>query len=178
MISIYGHKWTSHLGATADDGNGFLSDTAKTWQSYLAGITTDNLKSGFDNMILRNYEWPPSLPEFRGMCLIRSTDKVPSLDEVISILVMVSSKTGSIAERYKHPLAFAVSLSTDMHRLRLSKHVDAKRMIKPVYDDFIGSGWPDFPAHAYECQLAVTHEKKPVDKELARSFLTAIKEIL
>lgn len=178
MISIYGHKWTSNLGSVADDGNGFLSDAAKTWQNYLVGITTDKLKTGFDNMILRSHDWPPSLPEFRAMCLSRSSDKIPSLDEVIAILVTVSSKKGSIVDRYKHPMIFAISQETDMHGLRIAKYVDVKRMIKPIYDDFISSGWTDFPDHAYEDQLAVTHEKAPVDKELARSFLTSLKEAL
>ncbi len=175
MISIYGHKWTSHLGNTADDGAGMLSDTAKTWRNYLAGVTQENLKTGFDNLVLRQHDWPPSLPEFRGMCLSRSTDKVPGIDQVIATLVTVAGKKGSIVDRYKHPLIFAIGQQIDMHGLRVARQQDAKRLVKAVYDDYINSGYPGFPEHAYESQMAVTHEKKTVDKELARNHLTSLK---
>ena len=42
MISIYGHKWSSHLGF-ADDGTGLLTDAAKTWQKGLSGVTLEQL---------------------------------------------------------------------------------------------------------------------------------------
>ena len=87
MISIYGHKWSSHLGF-ADDGTGLLTDAAKTWQKGLSGVTLEQLKYGFDMLIFKNHDWPPSLPEFRKLCLSNVPSGIPSADEVLQVLVI------------------------------------------------------------------------------------------
>lgn len=149
MASIYGHKWSSHLGV-ASDADGRLTDAAKMWQKGLVGITLDNLKAGFDALVLQAHAWPPSLPEFRKLCLARAGADVPTLDQVVSILAMVSSRSGSLAARYRHPLALAVSARVDVFAVRTAKAVDARRMVKAVYEELLQSGWDDWPEHAYD----------------------------
>lgn len=61
MASLYGHKWTSSYGDTVDEGN--------VWAACLRGITADQIKHGLNQCVLRALEWPPSAPEFRGLCL-------------------------------------------------------------------------------------------------------------
>jgi len=59
MAKIYGHKWTSSYGKV-DDG---------TWAKGLAGVTLQQLADGLEACVINNFDWPPSLPEFRGLCL-------------------------------------------------------------------------------------------------------------
>lgn len=158
MLSIYGHKWSSHLGL-ADDGTGLITDSAKTWQKGLAGVTLEQLKYGFDMLIFKNHDWPPSLPEFRKLCLSNVNSELPSADEVLQVLVAVQSKTGTLASRYKHPLIFAVSQKINMFELRTAKSLDAKRMIKSTYEKLILSGWQDWPAHAHIEQKAIEKDR-------------------
>lgn len=57
---MYGHKWTSAYGET-DDG---------TWIKGLAGLSLEQISHGLRECLKRNDPWPPSLPEFRAMCVI------------------------------------------------------------------------------------------------------------
>ena len=158
MISIYGHKWSSHLGF-ADDGTGLLTDAAKTWQKGLSGVTLEQLKYGFDMLIFKNHDWPPSLPEFRKLCLSNVPSGIPSADEVLQVLVAVQGRTGTLASRYQHPLIFAISQSINLFELRRARSLDAMRMIKSAYEKLILSGWQDWPAHAHIEQKAIEKDR-------------------
>jgi len=70
MVHIYGHKWISSHGESALDG-GQLSDTAKTWGSALRDITGEQLAEGLRRCVDSSESWPPSLPEFKKMCVGR-----------------------------------------------------------------------------------------------------------
>lgn len=179
MLSIYGHKWSSHLGS-ASDGDGHLSDAAKTWQQGLAGVTVEQIKHGFDVLIFQNHDWPPSLPEFRRLCQQNVFQGIPTLDEVVSILVMVKSRSGSLVSRYRSSLALAISQheAVDMHALRTAKTGEAKRMIKPVYDQFLITGWTGWPDYANEDQKSIVHEKPLTSKADALLALGSLKELL
>lgn len=60
MARLYGHKWTSQFGDQVDPGN--------VWAACLRGISSDQIKSGMGELVRLQHEWPPSAPEFRGMC--------------------------------------------------------------------------------------------------------------
>jgi len=182
MLSIYGHKWSSHLGV-ADDGTGALTDAAKTWQKGLAGITVEQIKHGFDVLIFKNHDWPPSLPEFRELCLSKSVDNAPTLDYVVLNLVMVSTRKGSVATRYRHPLALAVSMhdGVDMFALRTAKLVDAKRMIKPAYEHCLKNGWngwSDGDLKEVDSEQKSLGHDKPRDKAIGVSAFRDIRAAL
>ncbi len=147
----------------ADDDAGNLTDTARNWQKGLAGITVDQVKHGFDVLFFKKHkheDWPPNILQFKSICLSHGFESIPSVDEVISILVRVSSKQGSLAERYENPLIFAISQKIDMHGLRTAKTVDAKRMIKPVYEKLLETGWKEWPEHAFVEQKALSSSKE------------------
>ncbi len=61
---MYGHRWTSNYGVE-DDG---------TWQKGLAGLTAAQIGAGLVKCLNRaprpdENDWPPTLAEFRAMCL-------------------------------------------------------------------------------------------------------------
>jgi hypothetical protein len=174
MISIYGHKWTSHIGIGVDE-SGLLSDSAITWQKGLAGITTDQIKHGFDVLIFRNHEWPPSLPEFRKICLSAERDNIPSIEQVATMLACVPNRGGSLVSRYQHPLVLAISAQIDMFALRTAKTVDAVKMVKPIYEKLLDTGWDGWPDHAYQEQAAIGREVSRSSKITALSALIGIK---
>ena len=61
MQAIYGHRWTSGFGETDIDG---------TWLIGLRDLAPPMIAAGLEACIkLRADSWPPTLPEFRRLCL-------------------------------------------------------------------------------------------------------------
>ena len=69
MTHLYGHKFSAAFGERAANPDGSLTDVAHTWAGGLRGITGAQLAAGLRTCIESGNEWPPSLPEFRAMCL-------------------------------------------------------------------------------------------------------------
>ena len=59
MAKIYGHKWVSSFGQSDDD----------TWLKGLWDITPEQVGAGLEKCRISKETWPPTLPEFRTMCL-------------------------------------------------------------------------------------------------------------
>lgn len=57
---IYGHRWTSSYGEKDDS----------TWRKGLADVTPDQVGIGLERCRTSGDEWPPTLPIFRGRCLL------------------------------------------------------------------------------------------------------------
>lgn len=61
MAAVYGHRWVSSFGET---------DLDKTWLLGLQDLEPSLLAVGLESCIKnRQDSWPPSLPEFRRLCL-------------------------------------------------------------------------------------------------------------
>ena len=61
MAAIYGHRWVSSFGETDQD---------KTWLLGLQDLEPRLLAVGLEACIKNRQDgWPPSLPEFRRLCL-------------------------------------------------------------------------------------------------------------
>ncbi len=58
MARIYGHKWTS-INET-DDG---------TWLTGLSDVEPDQVAHGLSILVTDHHDWPPTLPEFRDLCI-------------------------------------------------------------------------------------------------------------
>jgi hypothetical protein len=153
MIILYDNKFTSKLGFGVNP-DGFLTEAATVWSEELSDVTLTDLQYGFSQLRSAYPEWPPSVLEFRKLCLSKTMSDVPTLDEVVSILVTASIRTGSLANRYKHPLALAVSQSVEMFSVRTANAAGAKAIIKPVYEKLLIVGWDGFP-DAPEHQRAI-----------------------
>ena len=69
MTHLYGHKFSAVFGERATRPDGSLTDVAQTWAGGLRGITGAQLAAGLRTCIGSGDAWPPSLPEFRAMCL-------------------------------------------------------------------------------------------------------------
>lgn len=61
MAAIYGHRWVSSFGESDEDG---------TWLRGLQDVPASLIGQGLEKCIkFRNDDWPPSLPEFRRLCI-------------------------------------------------------------------------------------------------------------
>lgn len=65
MGAIYGHRWSSAYGedATAQ------GEAGEVWAKGLAGLTARQIGDGISAAMASADPWPPTLPEFRAMCL-------------------------------------------------------------------------------------------------------------
>lgn len=175
MLAIYGHKWDSHLGPCVD-ARGKLSDSATTWKQGLSGLTVEQIRQGFDALLRNGCEWPPSLPEFRALCLHSGSD-APSLEEVVQVLVMASTRQGSLVDRYRHPLCLALAGELDMYALRQVSMELALAMVRPAYKRLVAQGWEGWPTHAHERQQAIGHERAS-DRQVATQALSGLRALL
>lgn len=63
MSEMYGHRWTSNFGVSADPGH--------SWASVLKGITGQQIANGLNALVEKadEFDWPPPANVFRAMCL-------------------------------------------------------------------------------------------------------------
>lgn len=69
MTEIFGHRWTSQFPRAALD----------TWAKGLGEMTREQIARGIGNCISGKLDWPPTLPEFRALCL--TIPGMPTSDE-------------------------------------------------------------------------------------------------
>lgn len=111
MVSIYGHRWISAYGADQAEGSG------AAWAKGLAGLTPAQVGRGVDECVVATDPWPPTLPQFRGMCLGIPPFAAVRLD----------------AERVE-PFTRLVWQHLDGHRYRSSPADKADRLLREAYE--------------------------------------------
>lgn len=111
MADCYGHRWVSAYGADPRAGAG------GTWARGLSGLTPQQIGQGVDSCIAGAYAWPPTLPEFRALCL-----GVPPF-------AAVRAETSR-----SEPFTRLVWQYLDGHRYRNSSADVADRMMREAYE--------------------------------------------
>lgn len=71
MVEMFGHRWTTSFGDNP------RAVAGQTWAMGLAGLTADQIAAGISACMASADPWPPTLPEFRAMCL-----QIPSMATV------------------------------------------------------------------------------------------------
>ncbi len=112
MAEIYGHRWTSAYG---DDSG--PDGAAGTWAKGLAGVTMKQVADGLKACVVSSDPWPPTLPEFRAMCL-----GVPSFPSV-----RVDSEKAS-------PFTQLVWQNLDGYLYRQASSERADKMLRDAYE--------------------------------------------
>jgi hypothetical protein len=176
MQGLYPTKWNAAMGEVSD-GNGMLSVQARLWKRGLSNITTEQISRAVDHLTDNYSNYIPDLGEFKRLCLCRQD--VLSINNVVHILANASSAQGSIVDRFKHPMVFAIAQSPDFdaHAFRTLSTQMCTAMVKPIYDSVAVKGWAEFLPEHYEVLLAVGHDK-PRNKDTALSALGALKQSL
>jgi hypothetical protein len=161
MAAIYPHRWTSAMG---DDPNSTAGDT---WAKGLTGLSAGQLANGLEACLTRNDAWPPTLPEFRALCL-----DVPTLAEVKADLL------GKSADR--SPFTLAVWRYIDAHAFRRADQYAANRMLAEAYEIVREQVMRGVPLPTKPVAI-VTHEQPPLipaDPERVQERLDEIRELL
>lgn len=163
MAAIYGHKWVTAFGESPENGAGRLTIAGDTWKRGLAGLAERQVASGLQACVASNEPWPPTLPEFRAMCL-----GVPALAAVRM----------ELASRSAERSAFAVLVwrFVDGHRYRLADGDRADRILRDAYDlarDYLmrGGKLPD-PGTALDAPRE--QSRSPATEQTVRESLDRI----
>lgn len=164
MAEIYGHRWTSAYGETADD-----CGAGETWAKGLAGVTGEQLGEGLKACVASADPWPPTLPEFRARCL-----GIPPLAQVRLEL------RGSSRSRSRFTLQ--VWQSIDSYRFKQASSEQSDRLLRDAYElarehVMRGGELPELPVAA----IGGTEEKTAVrrkDPKVREESCAKIREIL
>jgi hypothetical protein len=140
------------------------------------GVDVDQLKRGFSVLIDKGMDWPPTLPEFKRFCLVGDPALIPPLALVVSWIANAYSRPGCVADRFVHPLAFAISgrFTSGSLIFKNFNATECAKLAKPFYEFYCQCGWPDFPSWAHEVQAAVGVDKAEPSRDLA---LDALKQM-
>lgn len=159
MAAIYGHRWTSGFG---EDPQGVTGDT---WAAGLSGLTGRDLARGLEACVAASDPWPPTLPEFRGMCL--------SIPAFASVRVQLQLGNPS-------PFAHLTWGFVDSYRYRNATSELADKMLRDAYEfarEYVMRGG-DIPAPPEKAIESKPLASKPASAKVARAALKDIKKTL
>ncbi|MCO7513736.1 hypothetical protein NJF44_01220 [Pseudomonas guariconensis] len=107
MSEMYGHRWTSSFGESADQDH--------SWAKILGGLTGRQLAAGLQQLIERaaEFDWPPPANVFRAMCL--HVQGLPPIDQ---------AWTEALMGKYSHEAVKVAAEATGTFDLRSAKHSD------------------------------------------------------
>lgn len=177
MGSIYPGRWHSTMGdspqhpARNADGSahpkaGQLTVAGDTWSRGLAGLTAEQIGHGLTACIARSDAWPPTLPEFRALCL-----GIPSLLQVREDIARKDSQ--------RAPFTMLVLRHIDSWAFRHADQREAERLLREAYNDAreaVMRGEP-LPEPAPEIEHK-PEAPKPASPEVARAAMDAIRASL
>lgn len=106
MTEIYGYRWTSNFGESADQDH--------SWAKILGGLNGQQIANGL-NLVSedKSLDWPPSANVFRGMCL-----QVPGMPAI------AQAWTEALIGKYSHEAVKVAAEATGTFDLRQAKHSD------------------------------------------------------
>jgi hypothetical protein len=154
MGEIYGHRWPSSYG---DDP---LTGAGRTWAKGLAGLSAEQIGDGVSACMASAEPWPPTLPEFRALCL-----GIPSLSTVRQEL-----RPGAAT---RSRFALEVWSRIDSWRFRQANADEAGRLIRDAYETarehvMRGGALPDLPIAELEGQAAAPPPRKASPEVVAQ----------
>lgn len=157
MAQIYGHKWTSAYTANP------AGAAAATWSKGLSGLSGRQLADGLAACIATAEPWPPTLPQFRMMCL-----GIPPFDAVRADAGQQDGFTRLVWQYL------------DGHRYRLASAEKADKLLLAAYNrakEFVmrGGELPAAPVAEIEHQV---REAVPATREQVARHMDDIARVL
>jgi len=119
MTRFYSHKWTSAQGLN-DDG---------TWEIFLKDLQPSQFEIGMTRCFDKFPSWPPTLGEFKNLCVLNSEDlNLPSFEKVCKAV---------FTKDWFHPIINEIYSEIGYWDLNNATEKDLRRRIKNIYDDLI-----------------------------------------
>lgn len=119
MGSTFGHRWISSYGE---------SDVDDIWARGLAGLTAEDIGRGVRACVDLRMDWPPSMPEFRGLCLPTDAELgLPSIE--------LAYRAAARLDWSLHPAVYVAAKAVGTYRMRN----DAEAVTRPKFS----KAWAD-----------------------------------
>ncbi len=114
MTELYGHRWTSSFGVSADPEH--------SWATVLAGLSKRQLANGLNALVARGaeFDWPPPAHVFRTLCM--HVEGLPPVDRAWH---------EALLGKYSHDAVRIAAEATGTFDLREAKSTD-----KALYQRF------------------------------------------
>ena len=160
MGEIFGQRWTGPFG------NDPATGAAQTWAKGLAGLTGQQVARGMSAVMTSAEPWPPTLPEFRSLCL-----GIPSFGVV---MYQITQET-----KQHSPFTRLVWQRLDVYRFRHADVVTAERVLRTAYEisrEFVMQGGEP-PEPSVEIEHAPA-PRKPSDPEVAKKAFAEMAALL
>lgn len=161
MLATYGHRWASAFGQQPD------GVAAATWATGLAGLTGAQVSDGLRRCLTHGDGWPPTLPEFRRLCL-----GIPDIAAVRRELRDRDSR--------RSPFTLLAWSFLDAYAWRCASSRDAERMLVEAYAmacEAVMDGKP-LPAAAPEVEHQGRPAPTPASPDQAARHMRDIAEAL
>jgi hypothetical protein len=158
FAEIYGHKWSSSYGAEPND----------TWAKGLAGISGEQIAVGLRACLTSADPWPPTLPQFRAMCL-----GIPEFSTVNAQICRSCAAPPT-------PFGRMVWHYLDAYRWRHSDSDRAERLLRAAYEEArqaVMQGEPMPPEPVAEIEKQAEPPKKPADPAVVKEALDKLQRI-
>lgn len=158
MAEIYGHRFTSTYGEDAGAGAGEM------WAKGLVGITAEQMGTGLKACITRADPWPPTLPEFRALCL-----GIPSIRATREDLQRKGEE--------RQPFTLMVARYLDNWAYSRAEQAAADRMLREAYEaarEAVMAGEP-LPERLKAIESKPEPIKGAVDREKAQAYINAMR---
>lgn len=126
MAAIYPNRWRSAMGEAPQTPDGKLTVYGDTWGKGLAGLTDAQLAAGLEACITRADAWPPTLAEFRALCL-----GIPALADVREDMRRTDTD--------RQPFTVMVGRRLDSYRYRHASMDQADRLLREAYDSAVAA---------------------------------------
>lgn len=161
MAEIFGHRWTSSYGDDAATGAG------ETWARGLGGLSSAQIGEGLERVLVSAEDWPPTLPEFRRLCL-----GIPSLAAVSRALCRHEGERSGFDR-----LVWAM---LDSYAFARADQQRAERMLRDAYvlarEHVMAGG--EVPGPVQYLEQAAQERPTPASPETVRHHLDEIAKIL
>lgn len=157
MLATYGHRWESAYGRHPE------GVTAATWEAGLADIAAADIATAARNCLTFGDGWPPTLPEFRALCL-----GIPSFADVKYDLRR--------AHETRMPFTRMVYGFLDHWHYSRADIDKAERMLRDAYElarlDRLGGA--SLPETHQQLERAEQEPRAPRDPEVAKRAIAEI----
>lgn len=122
---MYGHKWTSVHGVSDADG---------LWSKALAGLSGQDIARGMQACLEQKLEWPPSAPQFCGMCQALPADYgLPDEQKAYSEACRNAHPSMAGITKWSHNAVYHAAVETGFYNLNTLAQAASRKLFDRNY---------------------------------------------
>lgn len=157
MAAIYPYKWS---GQFANEESVLIAK--EEWHEGLEDLTVEQIKKGLSHCRKNGDQFPPSIPQFRQMCL-------PTLEEM-NVIEEEEAYYQLSNHDYSNPLVHEISKKIDLYSWNQMTVEDARKKFARVYDVCVKQWIQNYYQKSYALALTKQDESLQLEKKESESF--------